>query len=135
MPFELGRTLLVEGDLQRRRKRRGEGRAALERSLASFEDLGARLWARKARESLARLGVRTEAQAELTPVEERIASLAAQGRTNREIAAALFVSPKTVEANLSRVYRKLGIRSRAALASAIGDRAPSPAPQGDHVTT
>jgi DNA-binding CsgD family transcriptional regulator len=135
MPFELARTLLLHGDLQRRRKRRGEGRVALERSLATFEELGAPLWAGKARESLARLGIRTEAQTELTPIEDRIALLAVEGRTNREIAATLFVSPKTVEANLSRIYRKLGIRSRTALASAIRGRGPSPDHESDRVTT
>lgn len=126
MPFELARTLLVQGDVERRRKRRASARSTLETALASFEELGALLWARKAGESITRLGVRTEAQAALTPVELRIALLAVEGRTNREIAGLLFVSPKTVEANLSRVYRKLGIRSRASLASALpADSAPT----------
>jgi DNA-binding CsgD family transcriptional regulator len=76
--------------------------------------LGAPLWAARAREGLARIGGRT-AGSGLTPTERRIAELAAQGSSNKEIAAALFVTVKTVEATLSRVYRKLGIRSRAAL--------------------
>jgi DNA-binding CsgD family transcriptional regulator len=119
MPFELARTHLVQGDLERRRKHRSSARSSLEAALEIFDRLGAELWARKARESIARLGIRTEAQLQLTPVEDRIARLAADGRTNREIAGLLFVSRKTVEANLSRIYRKLGIRSRASLASAI----------------
>ena len=134
MPFELARTLLLRGDLERRRKRRAEARSTLETALETFERLGAVLWSGKARASLDRLGVRTEAQRELTPIEDRIARLASEGRTNREIAAALFVSPKTVEANLSRVYRKLGIRKRAALASAIPDDVASTS-QGPAVPT
>jgi DNA-binding NarL/FixJ family response regulator len=64
---------------------------------------------------MSRLGLRRGAAGELTASEGRIAELAATGFTNREVAAALFVSPKTVEASLARVYRKLGIRSRAEL--------------------
>ena len=66
-----------------------------------------------------RLGlVRSDEQA-LTPSEARIARLAASGMTNREVAAKLFISPKTVESNLARVYDKLGIRSRAELGAAV----------------
>jgi DNA-binding NarL/FixJ family response regulator len=82
--------------------------------LATFEELGIPLWAERARAELNRAsGVRT--QAELTASERRVAEMAATGVTNREMAAALFISPKTVEANLSRIYRKLNIRSRAEL--------------------
>jgi DNA-binding CsgD family transcriptional regulator len=117
MPLELARTLLVRGIVQRRSKRRAAAREALEESLRIFEQLGAPLWSKKAQIEIARIGIRTEAQAELTPIEERIAALVAEGRRNREIAAALSLSPKTVEANLSRTFRKLGIRSRAELAA------------------
>ena len=58
----------------------------------------------------------------LTPSEQRVAELAASGMTNRDVAAALFISPKTVEANLSRIYRKLGIHSRAELGRRMGGR-------------
>jgi DNA-binding NarL/FixJ family response regulator len=87
--------------------------------LAAFEELGTPLWAERARVELNRAsGMRT--RAELTASEQRVAELAATGITNREMAAALFISPKTVEANLSRIYRKLNIRSRAELGRIMG---------------
>ncbi|HET6735466.1 ATP-binding protein [Mycobacterium sp.] len=114
MPFELARTQLLMGQLQRREKQREAASATLRVALATFEELGTPLWAERARAELERAsGVRT--RAELTATEQRVAELAASGVTNREMAAALFISPKTVEANLSRVYRKLNIRSRAEL--------------------
>jgi DNA-binding CsgD family transcriptional regulator len=125
MPFELGRTLLARGVLRRRMKQRAAARETLEESLDIFERLGSPLWAERSRAEIARIGVRTEAQTQLTPIEQRIAALVAGGHTNREIAAALFLSPKTVEANLSRTYRKLGIRSRAGLAARLADLPPS----------
>jgi len=115
MPFERARTMLVKGRVQRRRRQKRAARETLEQALGTFERLEAPLWAEKARREIARVGVRVEAQRGLTPVEERIAQLAAAGQTNREIASALFISVKTVEDNLSRIYRKLGIRSRAQL--------------------
>ena len=119
MPLELGRTLLTRGIVQRRMKRRAVARETLERALALFEGCGATLWAGRARSEIARLGVRSEAQVDLTPVERRIAALVAQGCTNGEIAATLSLSRKTVEANLSRSYRKLGVRSRAELVARL----------------
>src|SRR5207253_3824245 len=118
MPFELGRTLLCLGQLQRRRKERRSGRETLGRALDIFETLGARLWAEKARAEIGRIGVR-RAPAALTAGEQAVAELAAAGLKNREIAAKLFMSPRTVEANLARVYRKLGIRSRAELGARL----------------
>jgi len=115
MPFERGRTLLVKGTIERRRRQRRAARGTLQQALGVFETLDARLWAERARREIARIGVRSEAQPQLTPVEERVARLAAAGQTNREIASALFLSVKTVEDNLSRAYRKLGIHSRAQL--------------------
>ena len=114
-PFEIARTLLLLGQVERRRKQKAAARAALERCAAILEELGAKLWLERARAELARLGERRE-PGELTPTEARVAELAAAGMTNREIATAAFMSEKTVEANLSRVYRKLGIRSRAQIA-------------------
>ncbi len=121
MPVERARTLLVLGQVLRRRKQRREARAVFEESLGGFEAVGASLWAQRARIELARVPVR-RASAELTPTEERIAVLAAAGLTNRVVAEQIFVSPKTVEANLARVYRKLGIRSRAELGRAMAER-------------
>ena len=116
-PFDRARTLLVLGTAQRRAKQRAEARASLEAALAVFEVLGAALWAERARAEIARLGGRrSRDRDELTETERRIAELAAGGRSNREIAGELFVSERTVEANLTRAYRKLGVRSRTELA-------------------
>ena len=116
-PFDRARTLLAFGTIQRRAKRRAEARASLETALALFEELGAALWAERARAEIARLGGRrARDRDELTETERRIAELAASGRSNREIAGELFVSERTVEANLTRAYRKLGVRSRTELA-------------------
>jgi DNA-binding NarL/FixJ family response regulator len=82
-----------------------------------FEELGAALWAERARTEITRLGGRrARDRDELTQTERQIAELAADGRSNREIAGELFVSERTVEANLTRAYRKLGVRSRTELA-------------------
>lgn len=119
MPFERARTQLLVGQLQRRQRKREIASATLREALATFEDLGTPLWAERARAELKRAsGVRT--RAELTASEQRVAELAASGLTIREMAAALFISPKTVEANLSRIYRKLNIRSRAELGRVMG---------------
>ena len=114
-PLELGRSLLALGKLERRAKRKRASRDALERAAAVFEALPAPLWKAKVDDELARLGMRS-APGGLTETEARIAEMAASGMTNPEIAAAAFVSRKTVEANLSKVYRKLGVRSRVELA-------------------
>lgn len=121
-PFQLARTLLAQGATQRRAKQRGAARETLGRALGLLEELGAPLWAEKARAELARIGGRAPSRDELTPSEERIAALVAEGRTNRQVAAALFVTEHTVEAALTRAYRKLGVRSRAELAHRLGAR-------------
>jgi DNA-binding CsgD family transcriptional regulator len=115
LPFETARLLLVRGQLRRRANRKLAARESLTEALGIFESLGSPPWAARTRGEIARLGLRHRAAGELTETERRIAELAAAGRTNREVAQAAFVSPKTVEANLARVYRKLGIRSRAEL--------------------
>jgi DNA-binding CsgD family transcriptional regulator len=115
-PFQHGRTLLAHGATQRRAKQRGAARLTLDEALAIFKRLGAPLWAEKARAELQRIGGRVASRGELTEAESRIAALVAEGRTNREVAAALFVTEHTVEGALTRVYRKLDIRSRTELA-------------------
>jgi DNA-binding CsgD family transcriptional regulator len=115
-PFQHARTLLAFGVTQRRAKQRGSSRETLTQALAGFEQLGAPLWAEKARAELRRIGGRAPSSGALTEAEQRIAMLVAEGRTNREVAAALFVTEHTVEAALTRTYRKLGVRSRAELA-------------------
>lgn len=122
MPLELARTHLVHGVILRRLKRRAAAREALEKALGLCEPLGAALWSARTRAEMARLGVRHAAQTDLTPVEERIALLVTEGHTNREIATALSISPKTVEANLTRIFRKLNVRSRTELAVRTADR-------------
>jgi DNA-binding NarL/FixJ family response regulator len=94
----------------------------LERALSIFDQLGAALWADRARAELDRSYRRRSPPGELTPVEQRIAELAATGLTNRAIAERAFLSPKTVEADLARAYRKLGVRSRAGLGYAMAER-------------
>jgi len=89
---------------------------ALRSANRSFERLGSPLWAERAQAELARVGLRRREPDDLNETERRVAELAAQGLSNQEIAQRAFLSVKTVEANLTRVYRKLGIRSRAALA-------------------
>ncbi|MGD1348668.1 AAA family ATPase [Mycobacterium seoulense] len=119
MPFERARTLLLLGQLQRRQRRRDAAQATFREALATFERLGTTLWADRAKAELARgTSGRRRAQG-LTPSEQRVAELALAGMTNRDIAAALFISPKTVEVNLSRIYRKLNIRSRMELYRAL----------------
>ena len=121
MPLELGRTLLVTGEVHRRAKQKRQARDHLERALAVFEELGAPIWARRARSELDRVASRPGAGG-LTATEERVARLVAEGGSNPEVAAALFISRRTVEANLSRIYRKLGVRTRLQLARALDDR-------------
>ena len=122
-PFELGRTLLVAGTVHRRARKWGTARALLERALAVFEELSAPLWADKGRAELRRIGGRPTTAARLTPTEDQVAGLVATGRTNREVADALFMSVNTVEANLSRIYHKLGVRSRTELGAKLASNA------------
>jgi DNA-binding CsgD family transcriptional regulator len=114
-PFERARTLLALGSVRRRARQKRSARETLEEALAAFEDLDASLWAERARAELARISGRRSAEA-LTETEESVTSLAARGLSNKEIAAALFISVHTVEAHLSRAYRKLGVHSRTQLA-------------------
>ena len=114
MPFEAGRTLLVKGQLERRRKQRRAARETLGEALAVFDALGASVWAERTRGELARLSGKASAEA-LTATELRVARLVADGCTNKQAAAALFVTVKAIEKNLSSVYAKLGLSSRAQL--------------------
>ncbi len=115
MPLERARTQLLLGQLQRRRRVKDAAVQTLREALEVFESTGATIWARRAREELARTNVGRVDDRGLTPSEQRTAELAAAGMTNRDIASTLFISQKTVEHNLGRVYRKLGIRTRAEL--------------------
>ncbi len=129
-PFEEARTLLALGSVQRRDRKKRATRESLDRSIEIFDRLGARLWSARARAELERIGGRPSV-GELTPTEARVAELIAAGRTYREAADALFISPKTVQWNLSKIYRKLGIRSRAELAALMSGTEASPTAAAD----
>jgi DNA-binding CsgD family transcriptional regulator/tetratricopeptide (TPR) repeat protein len=116
-PFELARTLLAHGRAARRFKRRRKSREHLTVARSLFARLGSPRWVDRADEELRRIGGRPTRAPGLTATEERVAQLAAIGRTNREIAATLFLSVNTVQAYLKRIYRELGIRSRTELAN------------------
>ena len=118
LPFERARALLVLGDIQRRAKHRATARETLESAVAAFDALGAGLWSTKAAASLSRIGGRVR-EIGLTATEMRVATLVARGLSNKEIAAELYVTVRAVEANLSRIYAKLEIRSRTELASRL----------------
>ncbi len=126
-PLDRARTLLAYGALHRRRRRRRLARELLERARAIFEAAEAAQWAERACAELGRIGGRpAAAPGSLTATEAAIAKLVASGRTNREVAAALQLSARTVEWNLSKLYRKLGVHSRTQLAMALrGDRTES----------
>jgi DNA-binding CsgD family transcriptional regulator len=122
--FERARAELLWGERLRRCGRRLDARTRLGSALYEFERLGAASWAQRAREELRASGEGTRRREpalvhRLTPRELEISLLAGEGATNREIAARLFLSAKTVELHLGRVYRKLGIRSRTELARAV----------------
>jgi DNA-binding CsgD family transcriptional regulator len=123
MPFEQARTLLCEGEALRRARRPAAARRPLRHALTIFSCLGARPWAARAMIELDATGVRPAARADtssspldsLSPQELQVARAVGRGLNNVEASAALFVSRKTVEAHLTRVYRKLGVRSRTEL--------------------
>ncbi|MEO6577679.1 MAG: AAA family ATPase [Candidatus Limnocylindria bacterium] len=120
MPIELGRTLLHLGRVRRRRRQKRVAGEALERSRAVFAAAGAAGWEGAARRELDRIGHRSASADELSPTELGVARLAARGMTNRQVADAMVLSPKTIDGVLARVYAKLGIHSRAELGARIG---------------
>jgi DNA-binding NarL/FixJ family response regulator len=118
--FGHARALLALGVVRRRCRQKRSAREAIEAAVAGFEHLGAVTWIEKARAELGRIGGRTREQG-LTAAEQRVAALVAEGRTNKEVAAALFLGERTVETHLSHVYSKLGVRSRTELARVYRD--------------
>jgi DNA-binding CsgD family transcriptional regulator len=134
-PFERARTELCLGERLRRARRRVEARQPLRCSLEAFDRLGAAPWAERARVELAASGETARqrhpyAAQELTPQELQVALLVARGATNKEAGAALFLSPKTIETHLGRVYRKLNVRSRTELAHLLSGDSDLVAPSG-----
>jgi DNA-binding CsgD family transcriptional regulator len=122
-PYGEARALFALGVVRRRERQQRAAREALVAALAGFERLGAATWVQRTRAELGAIGGRTR-QDGLTPAERRVAALVAEGRTNREVAAALFLGERTVASHLTHVYAKLGVRSRTELARTFGASAP-----------
>jgi len=131
LPLDRARTLLALGIAQRRLKRRREARTTLEEALGLFERIGAALWAERTRGELKRISGRAATPGALTPAEERVAVLVAEGKTNKEVAAALYLSDRTVEGHLARIFGKLGIRHRTEVGPALQTRGISSSNTGD----
>ncbi|WP_052956913.1 AAA family ATPase [Mycolicibacter heraklionensis] len=129
MPFERARTLLVLGRLERRLRHWQTAAAVLAESLQTFEKVGTPLWASQVRAELDRGTAGRTRSPGLTPTERRIAELAATGMNNHDIATMLFITRKTVEVNLSRIYRKLAIHSRIELYRVMAQAGPSVLPE------
>ena len=122
--FDRARTLLSLGRAQRRHRKWGAAREALEQAASQFDELGCHGWARQARDEGERVGGgRPSGEGQLTPAERRVAELAADGLSNKEIARDLVVTVRTVEAHLKNAYAKLGVRSRTQLARRLLERA------------
>ena len=119
-PFGHARALLALGVVLRRTRKKRAARDAIEGALEAFGELPAATWAARARDELGRIGGRTREEG-LTAAERRVAVLVAQGQTNREVAAALFLGERTVASHLTHIYAKLGIRSRTELARRLTD--------------
>lgn len=114
-PFGAARAWLGLGVVRRRGRQKRSARDAIQAALDGFHELGAASWAEKAQGELGRIGGRRREEG-LTAAERRVAALVAEGRTNREVAAALFLTERTVASHLSHIYAKLGVRSRTELA-------------------
>lgn len=119
MPLERARSQLLLGQLQRRGRRRQEATATLSEAAATFDRIGSMQWSARAHAELDRLATRSGADTVLTDAEILVAKRVTAGLSNKEVAAALYMAPKTVEMHLSRIYRKLGIRSRGQLAARL----------------
>jgi len=117
-PFGRARALLALGTVRRRTRQKRSAREAIEAAVDGFEAIGAVGWTAKARAEIGSIGGRVRVEG-LTAAERRVVSLAAEGRTNREIAAALFLGERTVASHLTHVYAKLGVRSRTELARKV----------------
>jgi DNA-binding CsgD family transcriptional regulator len=115
LPFVRARTRLALASALRRARSKRQARLLFDQAIAGFDALGARSWAQRARDEAARVSGRVPAGSTLTITEARVAALVAEGRSNREVAQVLVVTPRTVEAHLTRIYAKLGLRSRAEL--------------------
>lgn len=117
---EIARTLLEQGIVQRRAKQKNAAKRSLEEALAIFEGIGARIWAERARDELARVGLRRRQQQDgLTPAQARVVELVCEGMSNQQIASTLYMSQRSVESHLTKAYREYGVRSRAQLVATL----------------
>jgi DNA-binding CsgD family transcriptional regulator len=114
-PFEHARTLLVKGQILRRARRKADAKQVLSEARAGFDAIGASGWVAQTDDELARIGIRPAAPTGLTPTERKILEMVATGTSARDAAAVLYLSPRTVEGHLVRIYRKVGVRNRAEL--------------------
>ena len=133
-PLTRARTLLALGGVQRRLKQRAIARATLSEALSLLEGIGAPLWAARARAELARISGRAAGPEDLTATERQVAELVVSGRTNKEVAAELFVTVRAVESTLTKAYAKLGVRSRTELAARLRPAGPAAPPTAGPVT-
>jgi DNA-binding CsgD family transcriptional regulator len=118
-PFGRARAVLALGVARRRARQKRAAREAIEAALAGFEELGAATWLAKARAEVGSIGGRRREEG-LSPAEQRVAALVAEGRTNREVASALYLTERTVATHLRHIYAKLGVQSRTELARRLG---------------
>ena len=117
--FDVARTMLVRGEALRRSRSRRDAADVLNRAEAAFRDLGAVIWADRAAAERGRLGLSRSTALALTPTESRVARLAGDGLSTRDVAVELGISPRTVETHLASIYGKLGVNSRAELGRAM----------------
>jgi DNA-binding CsgD family transcriptional regulator len=126
---EIARTLLELGTLQRRAKQKSAAKQTLDQALAMLIRMDSRIWQERARDEIARIGLRRPSVSEgLTPAQERVVELVASGMSNREIASTLYMSVRTVESHLTKAYRELGVKSRSQLSAAMARRHATKAP-------
>ncbi len=129
LPLELGRTLLEKGTLQRRARHKSAAKQSLEQALAVLEPLHATIWVTRASDELGRIGLRRPAHSDgLTPAQQRVAELVVAGMSNREIAGTLFMSLRTVETHLTKIYREFGVKSRSQLVATLASKSAESAP-------
>ena len=123
VPLEFGRTMLEKGALERRAKRKSAAKRTLEEALGILRPLGAQMWIGRAQDELSRIGLRRAAASDgLTPAQTRVAELVAAGMSNQEIASTLYMSTRSVESHLTKIYREFGVRSRGQLIAALAQR-------------